>query len=285
MTAQVRALQKEEQARLLQWAADEGWNPGLSDADLFWNLDPDGFLGIEVDGQMAGGGAIIRHNDSFGFMGLFIVHPDFRGQHLGRDLWMARRDQLLSRLASGATIGLDGVDEMVSFYERGGFRAFTRHRRFELAPSATSTNPDSRIVDLRSVKFDDVVSLDRQCFPGERDGYLRPWIKQDGAVSLGLVDDQGLQGFGVMRRCRTGWKVGPMFAESYDTANHLFCAFQSQANDDTVYLDAPDNNADAMRLCRSHEMNEVFGCTRMYLGPVPDLRHNKIYGITTLEVG
>lgn len=25
---------------LTSWAANEGWNPGLHDADIFWNTDP-----------------------------------------------------------------------------------------------------------------------------------------------------------------------------------------------------------------------------------------------------
>lgn len=44
-------------------------------------------------------------------MGLFIVDPKYRGQGLGRKLWYARRDHLLSRLQPNATIGLDAVDD------------------------------------------------------------------------------------------------------------------------------------------------------------------------------
>lgn len=116
--------------QLIVWAGLEGWNPGLNDASLFWSIDPEGFLGIELDGEFAGGGAVIRHSASFGFMGLFLVDPAYRGRGLGRILCGARRDSLLRRLSPGATIGLDGVDAMVSFYQQGGFRRSTRHRRF-----------------------------------------------------------------------------------------------------------------------------------------------------------
>jgi GNAT superfamily N-acetyltransferase len=287
MSGQIRRMTQDEQNTLLKWAAAEGWNPGVNDAACFWNLDPDGFLAIALDGSMAGGGAVIRHNETFGFMGLFIVHPEYRGRQLGRQLWNARRDQLQSRLKPGATIGLDGVDDMVSFYEQGGFRTFTRHRRFELSTPMPAT-PDEKapeIIDLQNVPAAEVHAFDRTCFPGDRDRFLRDWITQPGALSLGFRTDLALQGFGVMRPCQVGWKIGPLFAKEFAVAERLFRAFAARAGTDPMYLDAPDNNPDALRLCRSYAMSEVFGCTRMYLGPVPDVVHDRIYGIATLEVG
>jgi hypothetical protein len=29
----------------------------------------------------------------------------------------------------------------------------------------------------------------------------------------------------------------------------------------------------------------VFGCARMYLGPVPDIAHGRVFGVTTFELG
>ena len=133
MNPTIRNLTQPELHELVHWAAAEGWNPGVNDAALFWDVDPEGYLAVDMDQRMVGGGAIIRHNANFGFMGLFIVDPDYRGQQLGTKLWYARRDALLSRLDENGTIGLDGVDAMVPFYQKGGFKQFTRHRRFELA--------------------------------------------------------------------------------------------------------------------------------------------------------
>ena len=32
-------------------------------------------------------------------------------------------------------------------------------------------------------------------------------------------------------------------------------------------------------------MTEVFGCARMYFGPVPAIRHERVFGVTTFELG
>ena len=35
-----------------EWARREGWNPGLKDAEAFAAQDPEGFLGLKVDGAI-----------------------------------------------------------------------------------------------------------------------------------------------------------------------------------------------------------------------------------------
>jgi hypothetical protein len=52
-----------------------------------------------------------------------------------------------------------------------------------------------------------------------------------------------------------------------------------------LFLDAPENNPAAMKFVQEHGMKEVFGCARMYLGPAPDLAHERIFGVTTFELG
>ena len=46
-----RTADADEIALMLDWAADEGWNPGLDDAAAFRAADPDGFFVAEVDGE------------------------------------------------------------------------------------------------------------------------------------------------------------------------------------------------------------------------------------------
>lgn len=52
-----------------------------------------------------------------------------------------------------------------------------------------------------------------------------------------------------------------------------------------LFLDRPENNPAALALVHQHQMVEVFGCARMYLGPPPELAHERIFGVTSFELG
>ena len=127
----IRRMTRDELDTLVEWAAREGWNPGLDDAEVFWATDPDGFVAAEIDGELVGGGSIVAYDKCYGFMGFFIMRPECRGHGLGDRLWDERKRRLLARLDAGASIGLDGVFNMQGYYARGGFRFVCRDLRFE----------------------------------------------------------------------------------------------------------------------------------------------------------
>lgn len=69
-------------------------------------------------------------------------------------------------------------------------------------------------------------------------------------------------------------------------ANALFDAVCAGVPPDaTVYLDIPLPNADAMALVDARGMQCVFETARMYAGPAPACELERIYGITTFELG
>jgi len=280
-----RRMNYAEVGQLVEWAAQEGWNPGLADADSFWATDPEGFLAIDVEGQMAGAGCAFYHGPAYGFMGLFIMRPEFRGQGLGRTLWYARRDKLRSRLSPEGSIGMDAVTHMIPFYAAGGFEVFARHCRFQLNTQDLTAEVSPAVVALTAEDLPEVQALDRHGFPCPREKYLAAWTSQPDAYWLGLRGDNGLQSYSVMRPCRAGWKVGPLFASTKEEARQLFLACVARAEKGPVFLDVPDNNPAAWSLCEEFGMQQVFECTRMYFGPVPELDHAWIYGVTSLEAG
>jgi len=280
-----RSMNREEVGELVEWAAQEGWNPGLSDADSFWKTDPEGFMAMDVDRQMAGAGCAFYHAPEYGFMGLFILRPEFRGKGLGRTLWYARRDKLLSRLAPGGTIGMDAVTNMIPFYAEGGFEIFARHCRFTLSADGITADVDPAVVALTDEDLDEVRAIDKHGFPCVREKYLSAWTLQPNSHRFGYRGSNGLEGYAVMRPCRSGWKIGPLFASSKNVALDLFLKCVTQAKSGPIFMDVPENNVLAWQLCEEFKMEQVFECTRMYYGPAPPLDHDWIYGVTSLEAG
>ena len=284
----IRNMTRNEVDELVSWAANEGWNPGLDDAELFWETDPAAYIAAELDGELIGGGAITSYSGNYGFMGFFIVKPEHRSQGFGDQLWHARRERLLARLNKGAVIGLDGVFEMQDYYAKGGFNFSHRNMRFEAkvdeAP-AISDDTDQYIVPLAEISLEQITNYDLTCFPTERTDFIKRWINQPNALALGYQQDGELKGFGVIRRCQVGCKIGPLFADNGDIAESLYARLVKFAVGGPVFLDAPENNEAAMALVEKLGMKEVFGCARMYLGDAPELNHSRIFGVTTFELG
>ncbi len=152
-------------------------------------------------------------------------------------------------------------------------------------PAPTGTAGQEEIVPLARISFDEIVAYDRTCFPAPRRNFLEGWIDQPDALALGCRRDGRLSGYGVVRRCGDGCKVGPLFADDAPAALALYARLAEYAAGGPLFLDVPENNPAAAELVRRYDMQEVFGCARMYLGPFPDMIHERIFGVTTFELG
>lgn len=278
----VGPMRADEVNVLVDWAAAEGWNPGLGDAAVAWNADPAAFIAVRQGEELIAGGTIFSYGGSFGFMGLFIVRHDHRGGGLGARLWTYRRDRLLSRLVPGASVGMDGVLAMVPFYERGGFRLAYRDLRFE-GIAVGERRRD--VVDLASVDAASVGALDERYFPVSRHGFLSTWLAQPGVVGAAVLEHDRLVGFGALRPCRVGYKFGPLVADHADIAERLVDHLLGCVAGEQVQLDVPEPNEAGTRLASSRGMRESFACARMYLGAVPALPIEGLFGVTSFEFG
>jgi hypothetical protein len=178
---------------------------------------------------------------------------------------------------------MDGVFAMQPFYTRGGFVSAGRDIRFEGAGEPAPT--PAGLVDAREVPFAHLVAYDAVHFAVSRPEFLERWITQPQSRALAAVDGSEVRGFGVVRACRCGYKLGPLFAADPAVAEDLFLALGDHARGERIFLDVPEGNAHALAMARRHRMTEVFGCARMYHGPPPDIPADEIFGVTTFELG
>ncbi|MCG6954205.1 MAG: GNAT family N-acetyltransferase, partial [Betaproteobacteria bacterium] len=161
-----------------------------------------------------------------------------------------------------------------------------RNLRFRTEVGKASAPGDAEeVAPLGTLPFDELASYDRRCFPAPRTNFLKRWIAQPDALALGLRRGGRLSGYGVVRRCREGCKIGPLFADDRAAANALYLRLAGFAAGGPLFLDAPENNPEAMALVQAQRMTEVFGCARMYLGPKPAVAEARVFGVTTFELG
>jgi GNAT superfamily N-acetyltransferase len=268
---------------LVKWAELEGWNPGPYDAEVFWATDPEGYYGYFKDGELIAGGSIVAYGDAFGFMGFFIVKPEFRSHGIGRNLWYQRKDTLLGRLKPGAPIGMDGVVDMQPFYRKGGFEIAFRDERHELIGSKMEV--DNHISPIGENDFDSILEYDRRCFGFYRPQFLKPWLQMPEVKTFQYIENSRLKGFAVLRKATKGFKICPLFADTAIVAEALYKACLNAVPGQPVYLDIPVSNPAAVALTKKFNTTYVFECARMYYGKAPEVALDKIFGVTTFELG
>jgi hypothetical protein len=131
-----------------------------------------------------------------------------------------------------------------------------------------------------------VQELDRSVFPAPREAFLQRWLTLPESQALGVEDAGMLTGFGVIRQCRDGYKIGPLVADSESNAEKLLLALTSRVEPGTaVFIDVPEVNPQATKLADRFAMRPVFETARMYTKGAPALALDNVYGVTTLELG
>lgn len=275
----VRTMRRREVEVAVDWAAQEGWNPGNHDAEAFYAADPEGFFIAELDGEPIGSVSVVNYSATFAFAGLYILKPEYRNRGYGSRLFAAGMAH-----AGDRNIGGDGVLAMQEKYRtRSGFTLAYRNIRFE---GAGGGNEPEGPVDIAGVPFEPLAAYDARHFPASRPRFLAAWLRQEGACGRAVLGEDGdVAGYGVVRRCRHGYKIGPLFADTPEIAGEIFLALSAQASSGPVYLDVPEPNAAAVALAQRQGMVPVFETARIYTKAVPDLPLDEVFGVTSFELG
>lgn len=260
------------------WAAAEGWNPGLEDTAAFHAVDPDGFLMGWLGDQPVTAISVVRHSATFGFLGFYLCHPDHRGQGYGWQTWQAGIAHLGNRV-----VGLDGVPAQQENYRKSGFDFAHQTQRFGGAIAGRehaghdSVTPD----DLT-----ELLELDQKLSGVERRAYLSAWFTQTAHRTSLIHREHGiLQTVGTIRKCREGHKIGPLYTADPDAALRMIEALVHAAHADQVYIDVPNPNESAVQLMERLSLRSAFSCSRMYRGEIVPRDLNRIYAEVSFELG
>jgi hypothetical protein len=272
-------MRPEEIAIAADWAAAEGWNPGVADAACFATVDPDGFLIGELDGTPAATVSCVNYGARFAFLGFYIVREDLRGRGFGLRIWKAAIAHAGLRV-----IGLDGVVAQQQRYKKSGFALAYANVRYGGTAAAPDV-PTAGVVPLSEVPLAAVEADDATVFPAPRTAFLSAWIGSPGHIGRALVRDGRLAAWGVIRPCRKGSRIGPLIADDRAGAEAVLTALLAEAGGGEIFLDAPSVNPDAVALAQDLGLAPVFETARMYTGAIPPLRLERVFGVTTFELG
>lgn len=263
-----------ELAMVLDWAASEGWNPGIDDAAAFFAADPKGFfIAEDASGEILAAISVVNHSDEFAFLGLYIVRPEQRGKGIGLGLW-----QHALRHAGGRTVGLDGVEAQQQNYAVSGFALAGSTTRFS---GAIDGKADS---EIRKAGPQDVlwmIEKEATASGATKPKYLTAWFAPTATrVSLVLKETSA---FCTVRQCRSGFKIGPLLAKTSEDAHRLI-AHAGSVFEGPAMLDVPESSSALQALCQNLQLEAGFKTARMYRGPFATRSH-PCFAVTSLELG
>ncbi|MEO0870063.1 MAG: GNAT family N-acetyltransferase, partial [Cyanobacteria bacterium J06642_11] len=177
-----------------------------------------------------------------------------------------------------------GVVAQQDNYCKSGFQF--AHRNVRYGGISPGTDWTTHCVTLASLSPTVVIDYDRRFFPEARAGFTQAWIGHPQHHGVGMLHDENLVGYGVLRPCQQGYKIGPLFADGEAIAAEIFQALMAHVPaGERFYLDVPETNQAAVALAQQHGMTYVFETARMYTQAAPNLPLENIFGITTFELG
>ncbi|MEU9388307.1 GNAT family N-acetyltransferase [Streptomyces sp. NPDC048279] len=260
------------------WAVDEGWNPGLSDLPAFFAQDPGGFFIGRVDGTPVSAVSVVNYDAHYAFLGWYLVRPDLRGQGHGLATWKTALAHAGTR-----TVGLDGVVAQQDNYRRSGFELAYRTARF--VGCAPVAGIPAGVRPARAADLPTVTAYDGVCCPADRPRFLAAWLTATGHRAFVRHDGDRLTGYGVIRPGHDCLRVGPLFADTAEDARALFTALMAEAAGRQVAVDVPETSTVGVALAEEAGFTPSFETARMYTGPVRDYALERVFGVTTLELG
>jgi ribosomal protein S18 acetylase RimI-like enzyme len=223
-----------------------GWNQTRRDWETFLALSPDGCFVAEWHGQPAGTAITVRFGDKLAWIGMLLVHPDYRRQGIGKALltWC------LGNLHEHGVpcIKLDATPQGKRLYDHLGFVtqwSITRWKTPCLSDPGAVTS-----LEIRHIEEDDwaaVAASDEQTFGVNRAPLLGKLCHT--ASCLLLHQSHGvITGYGMLRDGVRAKYLGPVAAQSPAAGIGLVKGLLSSARDQPVYWDIPDANLAAVTL-------------------------------------
>jgi len=276
----IRAMRQEDIPFGLELCRVAGWNQLDADWRRLLALSPDGVVVAEDAGRPCGTASAVRFGRRIGWIGMILVHPDFRRRRVGTELMSRCVEHLRSR--GMESIKLDATDEGRPVYRNLGFvdeRPIHRYagRRPATIAQAGAARP------IQAADWMAISALDLRAFDADRIELLKR-LAGDGPA--GVVGDAGaVRAFGFARAGFEASFLGPVVAADGQAAREVVLSLLDQLPEGRVYWDLLPDSAEAVRLAEALGFAPARKLTRMHLGETHPGRVELVYAGAGFELG
>jgi len=226
----------------------------------------------------------------------------YHSKGYGIKLWK----KALEHSGPAPLLALDGVLEQVDNYKKSGFTPagkvalfFVQGKQVVETSQSLSVPSEFKIISGVDANFENLKQYDKKHFLFGREKLLAYLVSKQ-ASFVALSNSGEIVGFcslAKVLRKDGGARLGPLFANSLDIAEHLLVAagkhivshLSEYSNSDTIYLIRPEENKGGEKLVEKYKMESPFQCVRMYYvkegGAKPNYPYENIYVSTSYEAG
>ena len=216
-----------------QFSRAAKWNPSFSDADLYFNPETSHFyLGYVNYVPAFSVGFTIYKDPKIMFAGMYYCLPEYR--HVGNCfLYATNKFHELKKTCD--ILALPGTPLMGRKYENKmgvKIRGKIFRRRLFIEPEKLcNKNYDTSVLkNVNDIDINNLIKFDRSVCGYDRSAVLKKLPLVDPINTSVLVHQTNgeIKGYGMLRRCVEGYKIGPLLAENVTVASEILWALKTK---------------------------------------------------------
>ena len=284
----VSLMQPADFKEINQWCIDEGWNIGLYDSDAYYMIDPLGHY-IATAKERIASLSLIKHSPTFFTLGPFIVHKSYRGQGIGKELWNVAMTRM-NQEHPDALITLYAVSAQRERYKNENFVPIMTIQRWYIRSTPSIPSILSKCTPLTTKLIPAISQYNRNHDIANRELLFKKLLITPEANGLVFMDDNLIKGFGFIRRCIRGFRIGALIADTPDIAQSIITELLVLAQGESVFIDVPECNPygiacmEAVHAIRAVEEDTIMMVKGTgYSRYIAQYEHH--YGLFSLEIG
>ncbi|WP_338130465.1 GNAT family N-acetyltransferase [Cohnella ginsengisoli] len=255
-------------------------------------FDREGCFLAEFDGQAAATMTTIRYGDRFGWIGMVLVHPEFRGRGIATQLLQLGIRHL--RDQGVRCVKLDATAMGKKVYVPLGFAEEYDVRRYELEASPSmreSIGEDAagyrgEVRTLTEADLEEIAVYDAAIFGADRRAVLERLRAREPKYAFVTRDDRGITGYLMAHQGYEAVQIGPWAASDDRAAESLLAVLLAEVGTGRIYFDLPCPNVQGIQMAEKAGFRIQRTFCRMYLGvnANPGTPH-LVYGTSGAEKG
>lgn len=287
-----------------------GWNQLEADWQRLLALAPRGMFVAQEDGKVCGTASAVSYpgreistgktasEDAVAWIGMILVHLDFRGRGIGSALMQRCIEHL--RAESVSTIKLDATDQGRPVYVKLGFvdeqqiwrmtnsrdqKAGTR----DLGPGNDQQFPlpvdEFDVCLLQPHDWRGIAALDLPAFGADRLDLLM-WLSAEGPAMVARRERGGeIVAFGMARPGQNAWQLGPIVAADTSSGRAVAEAMLSVMPQEEIFWDLLPDNREVLAMAEQLGFSAARRLLRMRLGPAIFEHPERIVAAAGFELG